>query len=132
MRDETLVRYEIGERPSEAPEGWTVWNAPRPLYGEIVWHGDFVKGCFYAATNPDAAEYMDVRGQEIRNRDLDACQIEWVTRDKAAQMARERYETDDYYAPLLKIYERERGEFRARQLLIQSFKDHIARPEDRI
>ncbi len=93
MRDETLVRYVIGERPSNAPEGWTVWNAPRPLYGEIVWHGDFVKGCFYAATNPDAAEYMDVRGQEIRNRDLDACQIEWVTRDKAAQIARERYGT---------------------------------------
>lgn len=45
-------------RPEQAPAGWLVLNAPRPLYGserdgrEVAWEGEFAHGRFYVAVNP--------------------------------------------------------------------------------
>ena len=41
----------VQDRPKEF-EDKIVWNAPRPLYGDAVWTGDFITGCFYAMTDP--------------------------------------------------------------------------------
>ena len=45
-------------RPSFVPESWTIYNAPRPLYGSTLpdgrreWTGDFLRGIFYVAVDP--------------------------------------------------------------------------------
>jgi len=51
MNDATLLTL-IGERPTQAPEGWLIFNAPRPLYGQLEWQGDFKHGLFYVAVDP--------------------------------------------------------------------------------
>ena len=39
-------------RPTPGDD-WAVWNAPRPLYGDECWEGDFRHGIFYAAVRRD-------------------------------------------------------------------------------
>ena len=49
----------VADRPDHAPDGWLIFNAPRPIYSSLVnrqpliWQGKFVDGIFYAAVNPD-------------------------------------------------------------------------------
>ncbi len=48
-------------RPDFVPDGWVIWNAPRPMYGSELpsknmareWRGDFLTGIWYAAVNPE-------------------------------------------------------------------------------
>ena len=69
----------IGTRPSHIPTDWPIFNAPRPLYGEPTWTGDFIHGVFYATVDP-----TDPYGPGfiIRNADLDAWQLEWVSEEE--------------------------------------------------
>ena len=55
----TIFRMPESARQDE-PDGWLLFNAPRPLYGHREWRGDFVHGVFYAAVNPrgERAEWM--------------------------------------------------------------------------
>ena len=60
--------------------GWTVYNAPRPLYGHETWTGDFRHGVLYAAVAPEgdpADEFGDAPMFHKCNQDLDGhiCQI---------------------------------------------------------
>jgi hypothetical protein len=52
MSQQCRVSIVIGERPSQAPEGWVIYNAPRPIFGGIEWRGEFAHGVFYAAIDP--------------------------------------------------------------------------------
>jgi hypothetical protein len=65
------VRYTTADPPS-IPEHWQIWNAPRPIYGTILWEGDYLDGIFYAAINPEAewAEW-----QTTENVRLDASPV---------------------------------------------------------
>jgi len=40
-------------RPSDVPENWIVFEAPRPLDGDKTWRGGEGLGWHYAAVNPE-------------------------------------------------------------------------------
>ena len=82
----------IGTRPDHIPEGWPIYNAPRPLYGEPTWTGDFIHGIFYAAVDP--ADDYGARFIQC-NTNLDAWQLEWVSEEEAVVEAMQRL-TDEY------------------------------------
>ncbi len=82
----------IGTRPSHIPPGWPVYNAPRPLYGEPTWTGDFIHGIFYATVDP-LYEYSS--GLITRNADADAWELIWVSEEQAVIEAMQRM-TDEY------------------------------------
>ncbi len=42
----------LATRPADVPDGWIIFNAPRPLDGDKAWQGDFCHGLFYAAVDP--------------------------------------------------------------------------------
>ena len=42
----------LATRPADVPDGWIIFNAPRPLDGDKTWQGDFYHGLFYAAVDP--------------------------------------------------------------------------------
>ena len=63
-------------RPEQAPDGWLVFNAPRPIYGHREWIGDFITGVFYVAVDPDAPEATHYI---MRNGQLDAKLLHYVT-----------------------------------------------------
>ena len=71
----TVVRH----RPYQAPEGWLVFNAPRPIYGHKDWIGDFLTGVFFVAVDPegDNAEWMIKR-----NTELDARLLEYMSQEE--------------------------------------------------
>lgn len=79
---------------TRVPEGWTVYNAPRPLYGQVRWQGEFVHGVFYAAVAPEgdpADEFGDSPLFHRRNRELDGWVVRWITRAEVMAYARARY-----------------------------------------
>ena len=78
----------VGERPADAPKGTIIFNAPRPLFGQINWKGDFRHGIFYVALNP-GDEHFERCARE--NLSLDAWVIEYVTQEHAIETAREYY-----------------------------------------
>ena len=82
----------IGSRPTHIHASWPIFNAPRPLYGEPIWTGDFIHGIFYATVNP-----ADNCGTEFiqRNADLDAWELIWVSEEEAVVEAMQRL-TDEY------------------------------------
>ena len=86
----------IGTRPTQAPTGWPIFNAPRPLYGDPTWTGDFIHGIFYATVDP-----TDPYGPGFiqRNAELDAWELVWVSEEEAIG------ESLDYYREKLpKLY----------------------------
>ena len=73
------------QRPVNLPEGWEIWNASRPLRGHKEWQGDFVRGIFYAAIDPDHADASRYRGD---NLSLDAAYTEcqpWEVHQKVVE-----------------------------------------------
>lgn len=94
----------FNEIPKEIKEcivdGYTVYNAPRPLLGHKTWQGDFRHGVFYAAVLPEnspADEFNDAPTFHKRNKELDGhvCQI--VTRQDVmayGQMMADEYSVD--------------------------------------
>jgi len=106
---ETVLFFEgiREENPLEkVPEGWIVYNAPRPLMGHEGWSGEFVHGIFYAAVNQEG-EYADVYIK--RNQELDGHIVKWVAKGDVLEWARRKLEDygireefdcadyDDYY-----------------------------------
>lgn len=106
---ETVLFFEgiREENPlKKVPEGWIVYNAPRPLMGHEGWSGEFVHGIFYAAVNPEG-EYAEVYVK--RNQELDGHIVRWVTKGEVLEWARRKFEDygireefdcadyDDYY-----------------------------------
>ena len=96
----------IGDRPEEAPDGWLVFNAPRPLCGSRLpddsracWTGDFVTGVLYAAVNPKPADAVyDAPQMWIdENRKLDARIVTWVSEED--HRARMMAWFDEFYVP---------------------------------
>ena len=62
--------------PEAIPDGWPVFNAPRPLYGQMAWRGQFLSGIFYTAVDP-ADRWSD--GFIKRNHENDASLVKFVT-----------------------------------------------------
>ena len=56
-----------------------LWNAARPLYGNAVHKGRFVRGVFYAVVEP-GDEFAE--GWRERNRSLDAQMVEFVSTEQ--------------------------------------------------
>ena len=107
---EPKLRYTIGERPAQAPEGWRIFNAPRPICGTVVcengqwqgktWIGPFVSGIIYAAvkpTDPDAPAWI------ATNREMDACELVYVTEQQAFDAALRWYQASEYAADIAEI-----------------------------
>jgi len=88
-------------KPQEAPEGWEIYNAPRPIFGTITdtgpttWQGEFISGIFYAAINPDDDEAEMWREE---NRKLHATKLQYVTRqsviDEMVEYYNQKYPAD--------------------------------------
>jgi hypothetical protein len=85
-------------RPKEAPKGWEIYNAPRPLFGTrennkvYTREGEFISGIFYAAINPDDP---DANMWREENEQLNATRLEYVTRqsviDEMVTYYKQRY-----------------------------------------
>ena len=72
--------------------GWTVYNASRPLLGHDHWQGDFRHGVFFAAVAPagsEADEFNDHDLMHERNRQLDGHVCEIVTRAQIEEYGRQ-------------------------------------------
>lgn len=82
----TIIR--IGPRPADIPQEWPIHNAPRPLYGQKTWQGDFVHGIFYAAIDP-ADEYS--AGFVRENERNDAYELVFMSKEQATNEALDYY-----------------------------------------
>lgn len=80
------TRTVIGTRPSQAPHGYVIYNAPRPIYG-VEWIGDFCSGIFYTALNPECPDFAKLH--EL-NRRQDAVVLTYIDEEEAYQKGRER------------------------------------------
>ncbi len=106
----------LGERPADVPANWTIYNAPRPIYGHREWQGDFACGIFYAAIDPngEGAEWM-----HSENRLNKACVVKYVSKadvmtwvyayGEKRGVSRERIDAVPFNA-LLGIYAQEHAE----------------------
>jgi len=74
------------------PENWIICNAPRPLYGAEEWTGEFIKGIFYVAVDPDSE---DAPFQLHRNAELNATELVFVTQEQCIEVAMAYYR--EYY-----------------------------------
>lgn len=71
------------ERPQHIPNDWTIYNAPRPLYGNECWEGDFVHGRFYAAVEPQSKYHQ-------LNQELDGWPCVWISKEEVVEWFSER------------------------------------------
>lgn len=76
---------------NHVPAGWTVYNAPRPLWGHTTWRGEFVHGTFYAGVAP-AGDPVDQFGDSDKfhknNQQLDGHVVRWITRAEIVKYAK--------------------------------------------
>jgi hypothetical protein len=77
---EPIVYRIIGLRPEQVPEGWAIYNAPRPLYGDKTWQGDFVHGVYYVAIAPHTPATALFREENALS---DAWELEYVLPEAA-------------------------------------------------
>jgi len=73
------VRKAVGERPGNVPSHFIIYNAPRALYGQMNWTGDYLFGVFFAAVDP-TDQFSG--GFAENNRRLDAFIVEYVSQDE--------------------------------------------------
>lgn len=103
----------IGARPTHTPEdgvpipaNWPIYNAPRPLYGQIAWvwpQAPFRSfGWFFAAVDPNDAWSHGVTGYIEENRSLDARELVFVS-DEAAFQRGAAFYRDNYGAEVAKL-----------------------------
>ena len=66
------------QRPDNVPGGWIVFNAPRPIAGDIEWKGEFRHGVFFAAIDPagERAKWM-----VDNNKGLDAWPVVYKSKE---------------------------------------------------
>jgi hypothetical protein len=76
------VQRLIEDRPADIPEGWLIFNAPRPLWGQRQWTGEFRHGIFYAAVDPAEPDTKQLSWMLQQNADLDGWLLEYVTMDQ--------------------------------------------------
>lgn len=74
-------------RPRDVPLDWLVFNAPRPLVGDQAWQGEWCKGVFYAAVNPDGSRAAWMIEE---NRLLDASELVFILFADALSSQKER------------------------------------------
>ena len=93
--DDLRVALSESAPMADVPAGWIVMNAPRPILGTQLHEGEFLKGIFYAAIDPQDA--MAAR-QATENRKLAASVVLVVSQDEQVGMAlaHSRYR-DRYY-----------------------------------
>ena len=48
--------FTMSPRPANVPDGWRIYNAPRPLPGVYSWQSDDLPGAFYTCQPADADE----------------------------------------------------------------------------
>jgi hypothetical protein len=48
--EKRLIRLEDG---TVVPKHWDIYNAPRPLPGNMTWQGEFLHGRWYCAVDPE-------------------------------------------------------------------------------
>ena len=83
----TLIQ-ELQPRPEQAPEGWEVWNAPRPMMGTVHFTGEFFHGIWYGAIDP--ADSVGDRFRKANHRD-DGWILEWISLGQATAQIRAIY-----------------------------------------
>lgn len=92
--------YTTKPRPEAIPASWTIYNAPRPLYGDTEWRGDFLTGIFYAAVDPNAdiatATWM-IRTNETNG----AAEVVYVTETQAIEAYLRNNRHADKYRQML-------------------------------
>jgi len=83
-------RAVIGTKPEQATviPDTIVYNAPRPIYGQVEWQGDFVSGVFYTMLDPRHSLAED---WDQRNAELDATVLMYLTEDEAVEKAKTHY-----------------------------------------
>ncbi|MFC1975061.1 hypothetical protein ACFLXQ_01525 [Chloroflexota bacterium] len=118
------TRFVVGEQPKEAPEGWIIQNAPRPLYGHETWEGDFICGVFFAAINPDMENCDNLK---TFNEENGAVVLQFVSEETAVQ------EGFDYYAEKFpKIFKEvclDLNDPETREKMIRGWLNHVNKPE---
>lgn len=60
-------------------EDWEIYNAPRPFPATVTWQGEFIRGVFYGAINPEDEFAVENR---IRTQQLDASRLVFVSREE--------------------------------------------------
>lgn len=103
ISSEPQRRYTFTARPSQAPAGWRVMNAARPIPGSSVfvdgryqskeWTGDFCKGVHYSAIDPED-ELAHVWLATCAS--LDACELVFITEQQAFDVALRWYQASEY------------------------------------
>lgn len=123
IEDAEVVQV-AGARPDEAPEGWIVFNAPRPISGTKMWQGPFTMGVFYAAVDP--ADELAERFVAVNKRD-GASILEYATRGEIISAEREK---------LLKEFPEDKFPEEAQMVKDLSdeelFSNYMNRPRDRV
>jgi hypothetical protein len=70
-----------GQRPENVPAGWAIYNAARPLLGNLTWEGDWFNGPHYAAVDP--ADIDEDWMAKTNLEDRLATEIEYVDEETA-------------------------------------------------
>ena len=87
-----------------APDGAIVFNAPRPLCGDLTWTGEFVTGRFYSAVLHEGAERSPHAPRRAwmlhENRTLAAVVLRPISEAQAQMEVRAFYE----HHPKLHVY----------------------------
>lgn len=81
------TRVYIGERPDDVPPGWVIYNAPRPILGQMEWSGPCFSGVFYTAVCPTAAVFEQY---DARNAELAAVALCYIEQSEALRLTVER------------------------------------------
>lgn len=86
MGNNIKKRVVVGDRPATIPVGWIVCNAPRPIFGHVLWMGEFVTGRFYAAIDPEEPNADQLYALNCQN---DATILGFINEDAAFERGRE-------------------------------------------
>ena len=81
------IREEL--RPADLPDGWLMFNGPRPMYGMRAWQGEWCRGSWYAAVDPSEAEAV-AESQKL-NAELDGRELVFLPREFVLSEQRKRY-----------------------------------------
>jgi len=83
-----VVGIEPPHESQHVPAESLIYNAARPIYGQVQWTGDFVSGVFYTAVDPKnslAQEWDEL------NRQQDATVLVYFTEAEAFEAAKAYY-----------------------------------------
>lgn len=107
----------IMDRPQEAPQGWLVQNAPRPMRGTNTWIGEFKHGVLWAA--------LDKRDQYSASWYFSNVSDDgWIT--EFVSMEQARAEVAEYYRA---NYQMELEPDTPERDIITAFYQHCSRSE---